>query len=293
MSAGTVVNSHQPVHQRIEAELEALSRKQRAVADYILQNPTMVLFATATDVAQRVGADPATVVRFTQRLGFQGYPDFQECLRAEHPALVTPKEAFLPTQIEAATGPLSDVGERVRALTLANVEQTFSQLDWQLLDRVAEQALAARRAVVVAAGLATVLGLHLQRVLQLAQVPVQLLTDWYDLLYDAVNIDAADLVFGITALRYSKVTVEALALARAAGARTVLLTDAPFAPGVTSAETTLLFAPKAVAEYFSPAAGSIVLDCLSACLAQRAPGRFQRAVERQIQLGVAYELSYW
>lgn len=293
MCAFTLVDGRQSIQRRIEAQLEALSRKQRVVAEYTLQNPTMVLFATATDVAQRVGVDPATVVRFTQRLGFRGYPDFQDSLRAEHPALVTPKEQFPPTQVQSATGPLSDVGERVRALTFANVEQTFGQLDWQLLDRVAEQALAARRVVVVAAGLSTVLGLHLQRILQLAQVSVQLLVDWYDLLYDAVNISSTDLVFGITALRYSKVTVEALALAHVAGAHTVLLTDAPFAPGVTSADITLLFAPKAVAEYFSPAAGSIVLDCLSACLAQRAPERFQRAVERQIQLGVAYDLSYW
>lgn len=87
------------MQRRIEAQLEALSRKQRAVAEYILQNPTMVLFATATDVAQRVGVDPATVVRFTQRLGFHGYPDFQDSLRAEYPVLVTPKEQFLPTQV--------------------------------------------------------------------------------------------------------------------------------------------------------------------------------------------------
>lgn len=293
MCAVTPVDNRQSMHRRIEARLDVLSQKQRAVAQYILNNPTTVLFATATEVAQRVCVDPATVIRFTQRLGFHGYPDFQERLRAEYPALVTPKEQFLPTQVQAATGPLSAVGERVRALTYANVAQTFNQLDWQLLDTVAAQALAARRVVVVAGGLSTVLGLHVQRVLQLVQIPVQLLVDWYDLLYDAVNIDPADLVFGITALRYSKVTVEALALAHAAGAHTALLTDAPFAPGVTFAETRLLFSPKAVAEYFSPAAGAIVIDCLSACLAQRAPERFQRAVERQIQLGVAYNLSYW
>lgn len=279
--------------QRIEAALDRLSRKQRLVAQYILANPSMALFATATEVAQRAGVDPATVVRFVQRLGFNGYPAFQANLRAEHPSLVPSREQFLTMQASVVADDHATLLDRVRAQTLANVERTFAELDWQALDRVAGQLLAARRVFIVSAGLSNVLGLQLLRVLQSIQVPADLLRDWYDLLFDAINIGPDDLVVGVTALRYSKVTVEALRLAREAGAHTVLVTDAVFAPGTGAAETILLFAPRAIAELFSPAAGVAIVDALAAYLAARAPDRFKAGLDRHIELATTYDLSYW
>lgn len=58
---------------KIQARYEELSPRFRTLADFILENTLDVGFLTATELARRVGVDPATVVRFSQELGYSGY----------------------------------------------------------------------------------------------------------------------------------------------------------------------------------------------------------------------------
>jgi len=58
-----------------------LSRKQREIVSYIEHNPKFAAFATARELAQRVGVHAATVVRLAQMLGYDGFPAFQEAVR--------------------------------------------------------------------------------------------------------------------------------------------------------------------------------------------------------------------
>lgn len=58
---------------KIQNNYEELSPRFRILADFILENTLDVGFLTATELARRVGVDPATVVRFSQELGYSGY----------------------------------------------------------------------------------------------------------------------------------------------------------------------------------------------------------------------------
>lgn len=59
--------------ERIQSHYEMLSPRFRTLADFILENTLDVGFMTATALAQEVGVDPATVVRFAQELGYSGF----------------------------------------------------------------------------------------------------------------------------------------------------------------------------------------------------------------------------
>lgn len=59
--------------ERIQDKYEDLSPRFRTLADFILENTLDVGFLTATALARRVGVDPATVVRFSQEIGYSGY----------------------------------------------------------------------------------------------------------------------------------------------------------------------------------------------------------------------------
>ncbi len=58
---------------RIQDKYEELSPRFRTLADFILENTLDVGFLTATELARRVNVDPATVVRFSQEVGYSGY----------------------------------------------------------------------------------------------------------------------------------------------------------------------------------------------------------------------------
>ncbi len=59
--------------QRIQEHYEELTPRFRTLADFVLENTLDVGFLTATALARRIGVDPATVVRFSQEIGYSGY----------------------------------------------------------------------------------------------------------------------------------------------------------------------------------------------------------------------------
>ena len=58
---------------RIQAKYNELTPSFRKLADFILQEPLDAAFMTATEMAQRMDVDAATVVRFAQTLGYSGF----------------------------------------------------------------------------------------------------------------------------------------------------------------------------------------------------------------------------
>ncbi|NUQ82549.1 MAG: MurR/RpiR family transcriptional regulator [Bacteroidetes bacterium] len=68
--------------QLIAGAYPSLTTNQKKVADYLLNNMREAAFLSVTDIGDRCGASKATVVRFAQELGFQGFIDFREKLSA-------------------------------------------------------------------------------------------------------------------------------------------------------------------------------------------------------------------
>ncbi|HEY75985.1 MAG TPA: MurR/RpiR family transcriptional regulator [Thermoflexia bacterium] len=59
--------------ERIKKAYENLTPSFKRLADFILNNELDVAFMTATELANALGVDAATVVRFSQTLGYSGY----------------------------------------------------------------------------------------------------------------------------------------------------------------------------------------------------------------------------
>ena len=60
----------------LSSQMEELTRVQRKIAEYVLAHPAEVPNLSITQLAAKVQANPASVTRFCQRLGFEGYADF-------------------------------------------------------------------------------------------------------------------------------------------------------------------------------------------------------------------------
>ncbi|MEM7534290.1 MAG: MurR/RpiR family transcriptional regulator [Chloroflexota bacterium] len=67
--------------EKIREYYDHLSRSYRKVADYIMSHYYEVSFMTAAQLAYAVGVDTTTVVRFSQRLGYNGYPELLQDVR--------------------------------------------------------------------------------------------------------------------------------------------------------------------------------------------------------------------
>ena len=65
---------------KIKEKYQKLSKGQKSLADYIIENYDKAAFLTAAKLGKLVGVSESTVVRFAMNLGYQGYPDFQKAL---------------------------------------------------------------------------------------------------------------------------------------------------------------------------------------------------------------------
>src|SRR3712207_6888119 len=79
-----VVGGRQGLSEYIQAGFDEFSRSQKDVAQYIVDHLDEVAFQTAEELAKRANTSSSTVVRFSQALGFEGYPELQASARDEY-----------------------------------------------------------------------------------------------------------------------------------------------------------------------------------------------------------------
>src|SRR5436305_13430768 len=103
---------HQALSAYIRARFDEFSRSQKDVAQYIVDHRDEAAFQTAEELARRASTSSSTVVRFSQALGFEGFPELQQAARDEYrrrpPVLAAASSAVTPlfsldhTECEAA-----------------------------------------------------------------------------------------------------------------------------------------------------------------------------------------------
>jgi DNA-binding MurR/RpiR family transcriptional regulator len=71
----------------------ALGPQAERVAHVLVRAPQFASYASAREVAERAGVNVPTVVRTAQQLGFDGWPQLREELRARYLASVSSGEA--------------------------------------------------------------------------------------------------------------------------------------------------------------------------------------------------------
>jgi DNA-binding MurR/RpiR family transcriptional regulator len=68
------------IHERIQGHRPNFTPAQERIANYLLTHTLEAALLTATALAQQVEVDPATVVRFAQKLGYAGYLELKDDL---------------------------------------------------------------------------------------------------------------------------------------------------------------------------------------------------------------------
>ena len=111
---------HQSLSAYIQARFDEFSRSQKDVAQYIVDHLDEVAFQTAEELARRANTSSSTVVRFSQALGFEGFPELQQAVLGD-PARLPRATSFhhegraYDLYVAAVTDPL---GEHLGAFTV-------------------------------------------------------------------------------------------------------------------------------------------------------------------------------
>ena len=69
------------VIEELRCSYDRLTQSQKRIAEYIVNHSETVAFSTVDQMATQLDVNPSTIVRFTYRLGLNGFPDLQDRMR--------------------------------------------------------------------------------------------------------------------------------------------------------------------------------------------------------------------
>src|SRR5512133_146291 len=99
---------------RIRQERSNMSKSFAKLADFLLDSYVEAAFMTASELAHALNLDAATVVRFSQHLGYDGFPKLQREIRqrVKNDLLIRPGQADVSKSIPGlATNALRDISQ--------------------------------------------------------------------------------------------------------------------------------------------------------------------------------------
>ena len=223
---------------QLRAALSGLTPAERQLATHILSHYPVAALGSITQLAKAALVSTPTVVRLAQKLGYKGYPDFQNNLRGEVEAmLVTPL-----TKHDQWAGRVPDghILNRFAEAVVANMQATLNQIDHAAFDATAALlADPSRRVFAVGGRITHAVADYFTSLMKVVRPEVTLLSDnsstWPPALLDMAPGDVL-LVFDIR--RYENVVLQVAEMAREQGAEVVLITDRWVSPAAAHASHT-------------------------------------------------------
>lgn len=221
-------SSKKTVHFRHVAErLNGLSAKRQEIIRPIFEHPRSYVLASVRAMAQRLGTDPATIVRIVRGLGFPGFKEFQHYLHELSLAFATSADTMeRKTKPNGIAGQISDSLE----LDLKNIQALKNTLDVKRLAATASLFHGARRIVILGGDLAAVLAEYFEYHLILLGLNAFAATSAGKVVHLCRSVSERDVVVAITFRRGIRQTVEGAQMARRRGAHCVAITDTVLSP---------------------------------------------------------------
>ena len=223
-------SEHQSLSKYIQARFDECSRSQKDVAQYIVDHLDEAAFQTAEELARRANTSSSTVVRFSQALGFEGFPELQAAAREEYRRVHTKAEPKNGTSASSSTPLFSlDQNEFETALTAdhLNVEETARKVSRSSVEALIEAIVSAEKVLVAGTDQMAFFASYLRHLLMLLDLRVDVVASpSQEALSRLGRIDQGTLVIGLSAGRPHPLVVRAMKLARHRKAPTAAVTDA-------------------------------------------------------------------
>ncbi|MBT2569907.1 MurR/RpiR family transcriptional regulator [Planococcus sp. ISL-110] len=212
------------------------SSGQKKVGDLFFKEPIFLAFASALEVGRRVNVSESTVIRWTQKLGYTGYAEFQhvvqrklaeERLEKSEQKLREPVEdqSFLEKLLDADISSIVKLKKSIKEDELLQVVDSISQ---------------AQRIYVTGNffdyGIAHWFSSWLNQALDHTEMMYSSTDEYYTQLS---KMGKGDLVIAFVFPRYTRIVIDTLKSAKSKGADVIVLTDSAESPALAYADHVL------------------------------------------------------
>ena len=271
-----IVSNGSSLESRITAVSPRLSGSRMKLARFVLDNNLLVAFASATELGEKVGVSAATVIRFCQILGYEGYPEFQLDLRASIPAYLRAVQ-----RLEKGDGNASqDVPfNRVFELDSQNIRRTAGALPVDRFNAAVSAIAGASDILIVGSGISAAPAVYFGHLLNTMGLDARTVTSGgIPLATELVKLKSSSVMVAISVWRYIAETVLAADRAARAGATLIVISDSAVSPLAQRADYAFQTVTLGAAHSRSITAAMTLVNAFVAALADARPEETARAL---------------
>jgi DNA-binding MurR/RpiR family transcriptional regulator len=239
--------------ERIRQERPNMSKSFAKLADFLLDSYIKASFMTASELAHSLNLDAATVVRFSQHLGYKGYPELLREIRdkVRRNLLYVPRDTMEPDSLHG-----------VVLSSLENLSQDLNQmrlmLDIDAVENLVNAIDKARRIILLVESPAQPAAYNLVYFLEQGGFPVYIARPGIiDFARTVHTASQQDLLIAIDVTGQSPFIARSLAEAKARNIPTAAIVGAASLPTARAARVVL-----AASEHPSPTSGMIVISAI-------------------------------
>ena len=207
----------------IKNKYSTLTNAEKRIADYITQNSEAVVGMSAEKLSENAACAKSAVVRCCKSLGFAGYSELKIALAVD----LSKNKRFNYVPYIYPNDNASDILDKVFSANVKTLHDTAEKLDRRTLQEVVDVLSQAGMIYVYGIGTSAALVNDFQYRLMQFGFNVVCYTDVPSMKVSTLNIKKGDVAIGISHSGRTVATVEALCLAREAGAKTVCITSYP------------------------------------------------------------------
>jgi DNA-binding MurR/RpiR family transcriptional regulator len=259
----------------VRQRMNSLSPAERKLARVLLASYPIAGLESVVRFAERARVSPPTVTRFITKLGFSGYPEFQETLRNEVQArLSSPLTRYRDAEPERGTDSvLSD------ALEVANhnLKVTLDVLSHRDVNEAVELLADVRRRVMVLGGrVSAPLARYLAHQLHLLRPGIGLVdAERSTPAQELIDLRKGDILVIFDYRRYQADTIESAQVTSAQGCNVILFTDPWLSPASAFARQVIVTGVDQVGPFDSLVGAMAVVEGVVAAVLNRLGPRAQ------------------
>lgn len=251
-----------------------IPKKQKKLADYFLENIDVIPFLNIYEISEATQFSVASIVRFTQRLGFKGYSEFKSEITKNLQQNLKKLEMFPAVKAKQLK---EHTLVAIANQDIKNINETLQLIDKSTFDDVIDLILKSERVFTVGLGISYLLSQILSYQLNQVGIDSYFLRNDTSTFFDQILfMKTGDLLIAFSFPPYSIETIEAAKFAKDRKIKVIAITNKSTAPITFHAKHTLLVKSENMLFTNSFSATSVLINAIATECAKKDKRRAEK-----------------
>lgn len=268
---------YKEIKDKITSKYDSLPKNQRKIAEYFINNFDGIPFKNVNELSIETGVSVASIVRFAQRAGFDGFSGLRDAITESLQQKLNNNEIYPLFEIHKIK---EDILTDVANLDIKNINDTLNVVERKTFDNVINLISKSERVFTAGLGISYLLAEILAYQLTQVGISSTVLKHTHTIFNEQILfLNQKDLLIVFSFPPYSKETVEAAEFARKKKIDVIAVTNKPASPVTFFTKANLIVKSENMLFTNSFAAISVIINAIATACAIKNKSRAKKVLE--------------